>query len=84
MALLCDYADILQEHLSSDTLKIHKYHGPNKEIDQARLSQFDIVLTTYATCEYDSDRGRRFFQDVKFYRIVLDEGKKSAVLHCND
>ena len=61
--------------ITSDLLKVHKYHGPGKEIDLKRLAAFDIVLTTYATIEHDArPKGYQFFLGVDWYRIVLDEG----------
>ena len=35
------------------TFSIYTYHGQQREKDVKKLSQYDVVLTTYSTLEYE-------------------------------
>ncbi len=56
------------------TLKIHKYHGTGKNVAPEALSNFDIVLTTYATLSSDVSGELGALNQFVWFRIVLDEG----------
>ena len=32
---------------------VYTYHGPKRQISQAELAKYDVVLTTYSTLEYE-------------------------------
>jgi SWI/SNF-related matrix-associated actin-dependent regulator of chromatin subfamily A3 len=67
-------ADLLDRHVRSDALRVQKYHGSSKEIDIAKLLDFDIVLTTYATITAEFSRDS-CLHGITWFRIVLDEGR---------
>lgn len=74
--ILDGWAHEIRDHVQSDVLRVHKYHGYEKEIDFDGLQRKDIVLTTFATIESDARaRGHRFFPRYHWFRIVLDEGE---------
>jgi SNF2 family DNA or RNA helicase len=56
-------------------LKVHIYHGNGRRITRERLSQFDIVLTTYETAASDAPTSG-ILSRISWLRIVLDEGTK--------
>lgn len=70
---------LTKRHLIPKALKVHKYHGQLKQIDNARIKELDVMLTTYATVEADIRRGsekegRNLFAGVRWFRVILDEG----------
>lgn len=70
---------LTNRHLTPNALKVHKYHGQLKQIDNAGIKELDVMLTTYATVEADIRRGsekdgRNLFAGVRWFRVILDEG----------
>lgn len=55
-------------------LKVYKYHGIGKEIDINSIIGHDVVVTTYATIASDVTRRSSPLQQIKWFRVVLDEG----------
>ena len=79
--ILDGWAHEIKEHVLPGVIRVHKYHGSEKEIDLDRLREHDIVLTTFSTIESDARaKGFRFFPRYKWFRIVLDEGKSRILL----
>ena len=64
----------LARHSYPGALSVRKYHGNRRQdnFDQALSS--DIVLTTYATVAMELGRGTSVLRDVRWFRIILDEG----------
>ena len=60
-------------HIQSDALKVLIYHGHGRNISCERLSELDIVLTTYETAASDASMSGNLSR-VLWLRIVLDEG----------
>lgn len=50
------------------------YHGSYKERNIAKLSDYDIVFTTYATLSAEFSRSDSPLHGAFWFRIVLDEG----------
>ena len=72
--LLATWESEIRRHIRPGVLRIHRFHGPGKEIDPGRLANIDIVLTTYATVESDSrPKAHHCLRKVEWYRLVLDE-----------
>ena len=55
-------------------LKVYKYHGIRKEIGLDTLVEHDVILTTYATLASHFGKKASFLQQIKWFRLVLDEG----------
>jgi hypothetical protein len=62
-------------HILPNTLNIHKYHGPKKELSPLKLLDYDVIFTTYATVAAEFRRGNNVLNTVNWFRILLDEGK---------
>lgn len=58
-------------------LKVYKYHGVGKEIDIDSIIGYDVVMTTYATIASDAARRLSTLQQIRWFRVVLDEGMGS-------
>jgi SWI/SNF-related matrix-associated actin-dependent regulator of chromatin subfamily A3 len=67
----------VDRHLVPDTLTVHRYHGLRKILDLGILSNFDIVLTTYATLAARLSTESPL-HEISWFRIVLDEGKTQS------
>lgn len=64
-----------RRHIRTGVFRVHKYHGSQKLSDCAKLSEFDIILTTYHTLAAEVTRNERCLQRIDWYRVVLDEGR---------
>ncbi|PMD59403.1 uncharacterized protein K444DRAFT_411279 [Hyaloscypha bicolor E] len=62
----------VNKHMQIGALKVHIYHGNGRRITRERLSQFDIVLTTYETAASDAPTSG-ILSRISWLRIVLDE-----------
>ena len=60
--------------MSPGLLKVYKYHGVGKEIDIDSIIGYDVVMTTYATVASDVAKRLSTLQQVRWFRVVLDEG----------
>ena len=67
-------------HILPNTLNMHKYHGPKRQLDPLKLLDFDIVFTTYATVAAEFRRGSNILHNMNWFRIVLDEGRSANSL----
>ena len=69
-----------------NTLRVHFYHGPTREINEQIVFDNDIIITSYQTLQADVScgstasqsskkkrRGGSTLLDVEFRRVVLDE-----------
>jgi SWI/SNF-related matrix-associated actin-dependent regulator of chromatin subfamily A3 len=68
-------ANYTPRHILPNTLNMHKYHGPKRELDPLKLLDFDIIFTTYATAAAEFRRGSNVLHNINWFRIVLDEGR---------
>jgi len=71
-------ANIYFRHTLPSALKVHVYHGRGRDIGHERLSQFDIVLTTYETAANDASVSGTLSR-MSWLRIVLDEGTTASI-----
>ena len=51
------------------------YHGHGREGDAKALANSDIVLSTYHTISHEASDKESPLWQIKWFRIVLDEGK---------
>jgi hypothetical protein len=56
-------------------LRVVKYHGSGRSREPEKLAESDIVLTTYHTLLSDATRFESSIYQIRWYRVVLDEGK---------
>lgn len=68
---------MIERHVQPDSASYYKYHGFGRESNAENLSEFDIVFTTYATVTSEFCRGLSILHQIKWFRIVLDEGKQA-------
>lgn len=61
-------------HTYPGGLRFHKHLGVERHAEADRLSERDIVFTTYATVAAEISRGKSAVAQIKWFRIVLDEG----------
>ena len=59
--------------MQPEALKVYIYHGNKRKICHKKLSQYDIVLTTYETAASDASSSG-IISSITWLRIVLDEG----------
>ncbi|NXF02836.1 HLTF factor, partial [Smithornis capensis] len=76
LSVLSNWIDQFQQHIHQDfNVKIYVYYGSDRSKDPSVLSEQDIVLTTYNILATDYGiRGDSPLHNVKWLRIVLDEG----------
>ena len=82
-SLLGTWKEELRKHLYPGTLRCWLYHGPKRSEDMASMLAHDIVITTYdvVATEWKSlNKGPRPLFSIKWWRIVLDEGKALCLL----
>ncbi|KAF8342156.1 SNF2 family N-terminal domain-containing protein [Cantharellus anzutake] len=72
----------------ADNLSVYTYYEKNRDIAASELQKYDVVITSYHTCTGDwsrlpdaqdahakkKSRGSSALYDVKWKRIILDEG----------
>nr|ATG70978.1 DNA/RNA helicase protein [Cupressus sempervirens] len=72
-SVISNWVTQLEEHTNPGKLKVHLYHGDQRNREGKELRKFDIVLTTYSTL------GSEFFcpgspmKEVDWLRVILDE-----------
>lgn len=70
MTVLIDH-----RHIRPDAVQFHKYHGSDRESEIPKLLEFDLIFTTYATLTAEFCRGDSILHQIKWFRLVLDEGE---------
>lgn len=65
-------------HIHPETITSCRYHGAGRSTAMMDLLTHDIILTTYATIAAEFCRGQSMMHRIKWYRIVLDEGKEHS------
>ena len=66
-------ADICR-HIFRGSLRYCKYHGQDRPKDPSILVRYDVVLTTYGTVVADFNRPHKVLENIKWYRLIADEG----------
>lgn len=75
-SVLANWTEQIQDHVVAGKLSVYVYHGNNRLQDLSKLSEYNIVLTTYRTLgtEFGSSlKQRNAPASIKWFRIVLDE-----------
>ena len=55
-------------------LKIIAYHGRGRDIDPVVIADSDIVISTYHTLATEATDTESAIYQIKWFRVVLDEG----------
>jgi hypothetical protein len=77
----CQWMLISGRHITSDSLSCYKFHGTSRDISYPLLLQHDIVLTTYGTVVAGYTRKSSLLFEILWYRVVLDEGISTYLIH---
>lgn len=67
-------------HVYPGELPCYKYLGPGRDKEPELLHDTAIVFTTYATAAAEFRRGNSNLERIKWFRIVLDEGKSRKMM----
>lgn len=79
LSTITNWEEQIKQHTATGQLSYHIYHGPNRIKDVARLTQFDIVITTYGSVSNELSSRRKAktgsfpLEELGWFRIVLDE-----------
>lgn len=65
----------MERHIQPNAALCYKYHGIGRESNTENLTEFDIIFTTYATVTSEFCRGLSVLHQIRWFRIVLDEGR---------
>ncbi|KAL7627639.1 hypothetical protein AAE478_001832 [Parahypoxylon ruwenzoriense] len=79
LSTISNWEEQIKAHIKPGQLKYYIYHGSNRLKDPKKLSEFDIVLTTYGSVSSEvgaRNKGRSGpypLEEVGWFRVVLDE-----------
>lgn len=59
----------------SKSIKVGRYYGKGRNVESKEYLDLDIVFTTYHTVAYSMNQNESTIFRIKWFRIVLDEGK---------
>ncbi|KAH8690546.1 SNF2 family N-terminal domain-containing protein [Talaromyces proteolyticus] len=71
--LIDEWMREIREHVATDFLRVLRYHGSSRGGDDVDFSNYDIVISTYATIATEFGRGASQIHSVQWFRVVLDE-----------
>ncbi|KAF8241560.1 hypothetical protein K440DRAFT_641993 [Wilcoxina mikolae CBS 423.85] len=71
VSVMSNWSGQIEQHVSSDhPLQVLRYHASGK---QAKLTDYDVVVTSYGTLSSDYGARKKGLFAVKWRRVVLDE-----------
>jgi SNF2 family DNA or RNA helicase len=79
LSTVTNWEEQLKQHIKPGALTHYIYHGSNRIKDLTKLSEFDLIITTYGSvsselsARYKSKRGSYPLEEINWFRIVLDE-----------
>ena len=63
----------IKEHLDTNKVTYYIYHGQKRTTNVFDLKKYDVVITTYGTVSSDAKTKPSILEQLKWFRIVLDE-----------
>lgn len=79
LSTVTNWEEQLKQHVIPGGLSYHIYHGASRIKDIAKLSMFDIVITTYGSVSNELSSRRKGkdgvypLEEIGWFRVVLDE-----------
>lgn len=79
LSTITNWEEQIKQHVKPGTIKYHIYHGSGRIKDLRKLSEFDLVLTTYGSVSSElsgrskEKQGPFPLEELGWFRIVLDE-----------
>ncbi|KAL3418264.1 SNF2 family DNA-dependent ATPase [Phlyctema vagabunda] len=80
LSTIANWEEQIKQHIKPGSLKYYVYHGPGRIKDIQKLSEFDLVITTYGSVASEFNYRNRNkpgkqlpLEEINWFRIVLDE-----------
>jgi SNF2 family DNA or RNA helicase len=79
LSTIANWEEQIKQHVKPGTLKYYIYHGANRIKDSDKLSENDLVITTYGSVASEFNhrskkkQGAYPLEEINWFRIVLDE-----------
>lgn len=79
LSTISNWEEQIKQHLVPGTLKYYIYHGASRIKDINKLSEYDLVITTYGSVASEFNhrckkkKGAYPLEEINWFRVVLDE-----------
>lgn len=79
LSTIANWEEQIRTHITPGTFSYYIYHGPHRIKDIKKLSEFDIVITTYGSVSSEvrarqrGSHGPHPLEEISWFRVVLDE-----------
>ena len=79
LSTITNWEEQIKQHIATDSMSCHIYHGASRIKDPIKLAQYDLVITTYGSVSNElasrrkGKEGQYPLEEIAWFRIVLDE-----------